>query len=69
MSTKRTLTMKFDTDTGKTSAIKLDYCKSDLTAAGVKTAMDSLITANIFASTLTAKQSAQVVEQTVNKLF
>ena len=69
MSTKRVLTMTFNTDTGKAANIRLPHCKTDLTEATVRGAMDTLITGQIFSATLTTKKGAKIVEQTETKLF
>ena len=67
--TTRTLGMKFDTDMDKTATVSVPCCKSSLTEAGVKEAMDVLIARQIMTYGLTAKAGAQIVERTVTTLF
>lgn len=67
--TARTLSMKFETDSGDTATISLAHIKDDVEAAEVKDAMDTMISRDIFTRDLTAKKSAQLIERKVTTLF
>ena len=67
--TTRTLSMKFDTETGKKATVSLTPAKSGLEAAEVAAAMDAMIANRILTHELTAKAGATVAERTVTTLF
>jgi hypothetical protein len=72
MAVTQTLRMTFLNESGNNVSISLDNPKDDLTAAQVQTAMDLIITKNIFISTggdLVSKASARIIDTDVNVLF
>ena len=69
MAIVRTLTMSFSTDSGKVANKKLAHCRSNITETEIKAAMDTLITDQAFADTLTAKKGAHVTAVEKTTLF
>jgi len=72
MAVTQTLRMTFLNESGSNVSLSLDNPKDDLTAAQVQTAMDLIITKNIFTSTggdLVSKASARIIDTDVNVLF
>lgn len=72
MAVTQTLRMTFLNESGNNVSISLDNPKDDLTAAQVQTAMDLIITKNIFISTggdLVSKSSARIIDTTTTELF
>jgi hypothetical protein len=62
----KTLAMSFLSEGEKKTSIRINNVRDDITEAEVKTAMDVIITKNIFTSTggdLKAKDSAQLVDK------
>lgn len=65
-----TLEMQFQDAAGKTSRISVNDAKATLTDAEVKTAMDSILTANVFTTkngALTAIGGAKLINKTVSE--
>lgn len=61
----KTLTMNFLNEQGKKTAVKVNNVREDVTVAEVKTAMDLIISKNIFTSSggdLKTKDSAYLVD-------
>lgn len=72
MATTQTLQMRFITQAGTRATISLDNPKDTLTEAEVTAAMDQIIAKNVFLTTggdLVAKDSAQIVDRTVNTIY
>ncbi|KAF1086176.1 hypothetical protein SPSYN_00917 [Sporotomaculum syntrophicum] len=72
MAATQTLQMTFVNQAGTRTTISLDNPKDTLTQAEVVTAMDQIITKNIFntaGGNLVAKYSAQIIDRTVNVLY
>jgi hypothetical protein len=72
MATTQTLQMRFVNQAGSRVTISLDNPKDTLTEAEVTAAMDQIIASNIFTTSggdLIAKDSAQIVDRTVNVLY
>jgi len=72
MATTQTLQMRFITQAGNRVTISLDNPRDDLTEAEVVAAMDQIIAKNIFTTSggdLVGKDSAQIIDRTVNVLY
>lgn len=72
MAVRQTLRMTFLNAGGKSVVMSLDNPKDDLTEAGVKAVMDTIITKNIFITTggdLVSKVGAKIVDTTDTVLF
>jgi flagellar motor switch protein FliM len=67
--TARTLSMKFDTNLGKTATVSIQHCRDGITEEDAKSVMDSLIAAPILTDNLTGKISAQIAERKLTTLF
>lgn len=70
MAIQRTLEMDFATELNRTHCIRVYDIRADITAAEISTAMDNIISKNIFNSTggnLTGKIGARVVSQDTEK--
>ena len=65
----KTLRMEFSTPEGKSFLLSLPHAKDGLTEVAVQTAMNALVTQNVFTSTLSAPTSAEVVDRTATVLF
>ena len=65
------LVMTFKNEDGKDTVVTLKQVRPDISDEEVKTAMDTIISTNIFASTggdLVSKVKAQIVDKTVDEL-
>lgn len=63
------LELQFETSAGKTSTISIDAPKQDVTAAEIKQAMETIITANVFevqAGTFVGLKGARIVDRQVS---
>ena len=72
MATTQTLQMRFLTQIGNRVSISLDNPKDTLTEAEVTAAMDQIIAKNVFVTSggdLVGKDSAQIVDRTVNVIY
>ncbi|MFA7468533.1 MAG: DUF2922 domain-containing protein [Desulfotomaculaceae bacterium] len=72
MATTQTLQMRFVNQAGSRVSISLDNPKDDLTEAEVTAAMDQIIAKNVFITSggdLVSKDSAQIIDRTVNVLY
>jgi hypothetical protein len=67
--TARTLSMKFDTDLGKTATISIQHCRDGITAADANSVLERLIASPILVNHLAGKISAQIVERKATTLF
>ena len=65
----KTLRMEFSTGEDKNFVVNLPNAKDGLTAAAVTTAMNALITQDIFVTALTGIESADVVTRTEDPLI
>ena len=68
----QTLRMVFKNEAGSNFTLSLDNPRNDLTAAEIESAMDSVITKNIFLTTggpLVAKQDIKIVDRTTNDMY
>lgn len=71
MAVQRTLEMDFSTELNKSHRMRLYDVREDVTAAEVSTAMDTIITNNVFAGTggeLTGKVGARIVTKETAEL-
>ncbi|MDW8802217.1 DUF2922 domain-containing protein [Clostridium sp. A1-XYC3] len=67
----KTLVMNFLNEEGKKTAIRVSNVREDVTDLEVKTAMDLIISKNIFTSTggdLKVKDSAEIVDKSTTDL-
>lgn len=67
----KTLVMNFLNEEGKKTAIRVNSVREDVTDLEVKTAMDLIISKNIFTSTggdLKVKDSAEIVDKSTTDL-
>lgn len=67
----KSLMMSFMNEQGKKVSIRVDGVKDGVTQAEVSAAMDAILAKNIFETTggdLKIKDSAQIVEKTVEKI-
>ena len=64
-----TLRMEFSTGEGKNFLVSVPQVKAGLTQTAVEAAMNSLVTANVFTTTLTGLVGAEVVDRTSVELF
>ena len=60
----KTLRMEFKTSEEKNFVVSLPYAKDGLTAAAVTTAMNALVTQDIFVTALTGIEGADVIDRT-----
>ena len=65
----KTLRMEFKTGEDKNFVVSLSNVKDGLTAAEVTTAMNALVTQDIFVTALTGIESADVVTRTEDSLI
>ena len=68
----KVLRLSFKNEGGNTVSISLDAPREDVTEAEVVTAMDLVITKNIFTSTggnLATKYDAKIIDTTVTDLY
>ncbi len=66
----KTLIMTFINQEGKKASLRLNGVKEDLTEEQISSAMDIIVTNNLFLSSggeLKAKDSAQIVEKNIAK--
>ena len=64
----KTLRMEFKTGEEKNFVVSLPYAKDGLTAAAVTTAMNALVTQDIFVTPITGIVSADVIDRTETPL-
>jgi len=72
MAITQTLQMRFVTQAGNRVTISLDNPRDDLTEGEVTAVMDQIIAANVFTTSggdLVSKDSAQIIDRTVNVLY
>ena len=60
----KTLRMEFSTGEDKNFVVSLPYAKDGLTAGAVTTAMNTLVTQDIFVTAITGIVSADVIDRT-----
>ena len=60
----KTLRMEFSTGEDKNFVVSLPYAKAGLTAGAVTTAMNALVTQDIFVTAITGIVSADVIDRT-----
>ena len=60
----KTLRMEFSTGEDKNFVVSLPYAKNGLTAGDVTTAMNALVTQDIFVTAITGIVSADVIDRT-----
>ena len=60
----KTLRMEFKTSGAKNFVVSLPYAKDGLTEAAVTTAMNALVTQDIFVTAITGIVSADVIDRT-----
>jgi hypothetical protein len=68
----KSLRMTFGAADGSSFSISLDKPKADLTTAQIETAMDTVISKNIFQSTggnLVAKKDAKIIDTTITDMY
>lgn len=65
----KTLRMEFSTGEDKNFVVNLPNAKDGLTAAEVTTAMNALVTQDIFVTPLTGIESADIVTRTEDPLI
>jgi hypothetical protein len=71
MSAQRILEMDFSTELGKTQRMRVYEARADLTGSDVNTAMDNIVSKNIFSGSsgqLTGKVGARIVSTDSNDL-
>ncbi len=72
VTTSQTLRMVFRSQGGTSMTISLDNPRSDVTAAEIEAAMDTIISKNIFNTTggdLASKYDIKIVDKTTNDLY
>jgi len=72
VTTSQTLRMVFRSQGGTSMTISLDNPRSDVTAAEIEAAMDTIINKNIFNTTggdLASKYDIKIVDKTTNDLY
>ena len=72
ITTSQTLRMVFRSQGGTSMTISLDNPRTDVTAAEIETAMDTIITKNVFSTNggdLASKYDIKVVDRTTNDLY
>ena len=72
VTTSQTLRMVFRSQGGNSMTISLDNPRSDVTAAEIEAAMDTIISKNIFNTTggdLASKYDIKIVDKTTNDLY
>jgi hypothetical protein len=72
VTTSRTLRMVFRSQGGTSMTISLDNPRSNVTAAEIEAAMDTIISKNIFNTTggdLASKYDIKIVDKTTNDLY
>jgi len=72
VTTSQTLRMVFRSQGGTSMTISLDNPRSDVTAAEIEAAMDTVISSNIFNTTggdLASKYDIKIVDKTTNDLY
>ena len=65
----KTLRMEFSTGEDKNFVVSLPYAKNGLTAGEVTTAMNALVTQDIFVTAITGIESADVVTRTEDPII
>ncbi|RNC62806.1 MAG: hypothetical protein AWM53_01906 [Candidatus Dichloromethanomonas elyunquensis] len=71
-STQKVLRLTFQNTSGSATSITLPEPKENLPAADIQTAMDLVISKNIFATTggdLTAKRDIRIIDTTTDDLY
>jgi len=72
ITTSQTLRMVFRSQGGTSMTISLDNPRTDVTAAEIETAMDTIITKNVFSTNggdLVSKYDIKIVDKTSNDLY
>ena len=64
----KTLRMEFKTGGEKNFVVSLPYAKDGLTSGAVETAMNTLVTQDIFVTAITGIVSADVIDRTATTL-